>query len=232
MLARAWERLTALLRAIIHWRFFYVAVWVACLAPGVMLGWEIYEGNLGAEPVKTLEHETGEFALGILFVTLAVTPFRRIFKINRIQIVRRMLGVWAFFYALAHLSIYLVFDQLCYSLQTCEFNAIWQDILKRKFIFVGQLAFVCLLLLAITSTNGWMRRLGRNWARLHKLVYVAAIAGVVHFIWIQKSDIEEPLNWAIWLAVLLGIRVFFAWWKRRPPSRSATASARQVGQIG
>lgn len=226
MLARAWERLTALLRAIVHWRFFYAAVFLACMAPGLMLAWDIYEGDLGVEPVTTLLHETGEFALAILFVSLAVTPFRRIFKINRIQIVRRMLGVWAFFYALAHLSIYLVFDQLCYSLQTCEFNAIWEDILKRKFIFVGQLAFVCLLLLALTSTNGWMRRLGRNWNRLHKLVYVAAIAGVVHFIWIQKSDIEEPLNWAIWLAVLLGIRVFFALRKKRPSPPPVASSAR------
>jgi len=125
----------------------------------------------------------------------------------------------AFTYALIHLSIYLVFDQLCYSLETCEFRAIWEDILKRKFIFVGQFAFLCLLLLAITSTNGWMRRLKRNWTRLHKLVYVAAIAGVVHFIWIQKSDLSEPLKWTAWLAGLLLFRIGWAIFRRRPAAQ-------------
>ena len=88
-----------------------------------------------------------------------------------------MLGVWAFVYALLHLTTYLVFDQLCYSLATCDFQAIWDDILKRRFIFVGQFAFAILLILALTSTTGWMRRLKKNWTRLHRLVYVAAIAG-------------------------------------------------------
>ena len=222
MLLSAWRRLTAVLAAVVGWRFFKPAVFLACAYPLVDLSirfWLLWTERdpaaLGVDPTKALLHETGETALLILFLTLAVTPFRRIFGINRIQIIRRMLGVWAFTYALVHLSIYLVFDQLCYSPATCQWNAIWQDILKRRFIFVGQLAFACLLLLAITSTAGWVRRLKKNWVRLHRLVYVAAIAGVIHFIWIQKSDIEEPLNWAYWLAGLLLFRVYWAIRKRR-----------------
>jgi sulfoxide reductase heme-binding subunit YedZ len=126
-----------------------------------------------------------------------------------------MLGVWAFAYAVVHLSLYLAFDQLCYSLAMCDWNGIWQDILKRKFIFMGQLAFVCMLLLALTSTAGSVRLLKKNWVRLHRIVYVAGIAGVIHFIWIQKSDYGEPLNWAFWLAGLLGFRVYYAIRKRR-----------------
>ena len=222
MLARLWQHLTALLAALTNWRFFKPAVFVACLVPGVRLAirlWQVLSGAapdaLGVDPTKTLLHETGETALFILLVTLAITPLRRLLKINRLQLVRRMLGVWSFTYALLHLSTYLVFDQLCYSVGTCQFQAIWEDILKRKFIFAGQTAFLILLMLAITSTTGWMRRLRKNWQRLHRLVYVAATAAVVHFIWIQKSDISEPLNWAFWLALLLGLRIVFAVQKRR-----------------
>ena len=222
MLARLWQHLTALLAAIVHWRFFKPAIFIACLVPGVVLAirlWRVLSGQapdaLGVDPTKTLLHETGQTALFILLATLSITPLRRLLKINRLQAVRRMLGVWSFTYALLHLTTYLVFDQLCYSVSTCQFQAIWEDILKRRFIFVGQTAFVILLMLALTSTTGWMRRLGRNWQRLHRLVYVAAIAAIIHFIWIQKSDISEPLEWAFWLAILLGIRIVFSVQKRR-----------------
>jgi len=226
-----WQRLTALLAAIINWKYFKPAVFVACAIPMVDLAYSFFlvitgrnPDYLGPDPTKALEHLTGEDALAILLLTLSVTPFRRIFGINGIQRVRRMLGVWAFAYAAVHVTLYLTLDQLCYSLSTCEFNAIWQDFLKRKFIFVGQIAFFCMLLLAITSTAGWVRRLKKNWTRLHRLVYVAGIAGVIHFIWIQKSDYEEPLNWAFWLAGLLLFRVWYAWNKRRRarPTRVVT----------
>jgi methionine sulfoxide reductase heme-binding subunit len=221
MLARLRERLAAVVAAIAHWRYFKPAVFVACLTPGVWLGydaWRFFDGDvmaLGVDPSITLLHETGQTALAILLITLSITPVRRLLGVNRLQAVRRMLGVWAFTYAAIHVSLYLMLDQLCYSLTTCEFNAIWEDVLKRRFIFVGALAFVILLLLALTSTTGWMRRLKKNWQRLHRMVYVAAIAAVIHFIWIQKSDISEPLNWAIWLAVLFGIRIVFAIQNRR-----------------
>jgi sulfoxide reductase heme-binding subunit YedZ len=227
----AWDLLSRLVAAVVNWRYFKPAVFLACavpLADAAISFWLVYTGRspnlLGAEPTKALLHMTGQDALAILLLTLSVTPVRRLFGVNKIHNLRRMLGLWAFTYAATHLSIYLVFDQLCYSPGTCQFNAIWQDILKRKFIFVGQLAFLCLLLLALTSTTGWMRRLKKNWTRLHRLVYVAGVAGVIHFIWIQKSDISEPLNWAFWLAVLLGIRVYFAVVRRRARS-AATARA-------
>jgi len=224
-MARAWQALARLVAAIVHWRFFKPLVFVASAVPLVLVGtrlWLVFTGRdpmaLGTDPTKELLHTTGEDALTLLLLSLSVTPIRRVFGVNRIQTVRRMLGVWAFVYAALHLSTYLVFDQLCYSASTCQFEAIWQDILKRRFIFAGQLGFVILLLLALTSTNGWMRRLKKNWSRLHRLVYVAGMAGIVHFIWIQKSDLSRPLNWAAWLAVVLGIRVYFAV-KRRVAKR-------------
>ena len=219
---RAWESLKRLAAVVVNWRYFKPAVFVACAIPLVDVAvsfWLVYSGRdpnlLGADPTKALLHLTGEDALAILLLSLTVTPARRILGINKLHSLRRMLGLWAFTYAVSHLSIYLVFDQLCYSASTCQFNAIWQDFIKRKFIFVGQVAFICMLLLALTSTKGWQARLKRNWTRLHYLVFVAGIAGVIHFIWIQKSDISEPLNWAFWLAALLGIRVYYAVRKRR-----------------
>jgi sulfoxide reductase heme-binding subunit YedZ len=222
MLARLWQFLTALLAALVNWRFFKPALFVGCLVPGFVIGfrlWQVLSGRvpdaLGVDPTKTLLHQTGETALFLLLATLSITPIRRLLHLNRLQSVRRMLGVWSFTYALLHLSSYLVFDQLCYSAATCQVNAIWEDILKRRFIFAGQTAFAILLVLAITSTTGWMRRLRKNWQRLHRLVYVAAGAAIVHFIWIQKSDIHVPLRWAFWLAILLGLRIVFAIQKRR-----------------
>ena len=217
-----WPRLTSLLAAIANWRFFKLAVFVACAIPASLLAFRFCQlllwnqaDALGIDPVKTLEHETGEDALAVLLVTLAVTPVRRIFKVNRVQIVRRMLGLWAFAYAVMHVCIFLVFDRNCYSLTACRYGDVWADILKRKFIFVGMVAFSILLVLAITSTGGWVRRLKKKWVTLHRLVYVAGIAGIVHFIWIQKSDITVPLKWAAYLAVLFAVRIYFAWEKRR-----------------
>ena len=140
----------------------------------------------------------------ILLVTLSVTPIRRLFRSIACRRVRRMLGVWAFAYALLHLSIYLVFDQLCYSSATCEFDAIWQDILKRRFIFVGMLAFVD----PAAARDHVDERAGCGGSRRTGSGCTGSstsrrVAGVVHFIWIQKSDISEPLRWAFWLLVLL-----------------------------
>jgi len=233
MLRTAWQRLTALLAAIANWRYFKPAAFVACAIPLGLLAFKFCQllfwnqaDALGIDPIKTLEHETGEDALGVLLVTLSVTPVRRLFKINRVQIVRRMLGVWAFAYAMIHVTTYLVFDRNCYSFGACEYADVWADLIKRKFIFIGMVAFTIMTALAITSTSGWVRRLKKNWVKLHRLVYVAAIAAVIHFIWIQKADISEPLNWAYWLTALLAIRLFFAWQKRqsRPPARRPATS--------
>ena len=180
---------------------------------------------LGPDPAKTLQHSTGEYSLIILFVTLSVTPVRRLTGLNRLQSLRRMLGLWSFTYAVLHLSMYLVLDQLCYSWATCEFRAIKEDILKRRFIFAGMLAFGLMIPLAITSTAGWVRRLKKNWQRLHRVIYVAAASAVVHYVWIQKSDIRVPIRYAVVLAILLGIRVIFAVRRRRVGSRVPTTPA-------
>jgi sulfoxide reductase heme-binding subunit YedZ len=226
-----WQRLGRLLAALANWKYFKPAVFVACAIPAAWLAFDFcqvllwnHPDALGVDPVKTLEHETGEDALGVLFISLAVTPVRRLFGVNRVQIVRRMLGVWSFFYACVHVLVYLTTDRACITFAGCQYGEIWTDLLKRKFIFVGMVAFTILLALAITSTNGWMRRLRKNWIRLHRLVYVAGIAAVVHYVWGQKSDISEPLKWAGYLVVLLGIRVYF--WSQKRASGARTPSPR------
>ena len=221
MAARFWRGLASALAFVVNSRVFKPAVFLACLTPGVLLGRRLYlvltgadTSALGADPTKLMEHETGRYALMILLFTLTVTPLRRLFQLNRIQRVRRMLGVWSFVYALCHVVIYLTLDQLCYSIETCQLPTIWEDLTQRPFIFVGMTAFSILAVLAMTSTTGWMRRLGRNWQRLHRLVYVAASVAIVHFAWGQKADISEPLWWASYLVVILGLRVVFAVRKR------------------
>lgn len=190
-------------------RWFYPIVFLACALPGLALSVDAWGGHLGANPVESLEHATGQDALTILLVTLCVTPIRRWTGWNRIQRVRRMLGLWAFAYAVTHVSIYVVFDQACTSWSTCHFGAIWADVLKRKFILAGALAFALLVPLAVTSTKGMTRRLGRWWGRVHRLIYVASVVAIVHFFWSQKSDLTKPLPWTIWLAALLGIRILY-----------------------
>jgi sulfoxide reductase heme-binding subunit YedZ len=199
-----------------QWRLLKPTLFIICLLPGLFLDYDVWRffvreefDALGVDPNLTVLHTTGETAIRILIASLAVTPLRRIFKLPKLQTVRRMLGVWSFVYGLLHLSAYLIFDQLCYSIATCQFGAIPADIVKRPFILMGMTAFTILLALAATSTTGWQRRLKRNWTRLHKLVYVAAVAAIVHYLWIQKSDYREPLFWGAIVAVLLGIRLFF-----------------------
>jgi len=206
-------------------RLFKPAVFLAAAVPGVLLARRAWAGDLGVDPVTTLLHTSGRDTLLLLLTTLAVTPVRRLTGWNRVQSVRRMLGLWTFAYAAAHLSMYLVFNQLCYSVETCEFAAIWDDVVKRKFIFAGMLAFAILLALALTSTTGWIRRLGRTWGRLHRLVYVAGGAAIVHFIWKGKSDYSEPLQWGSVLALLLAIRLFYALRKRWARRRRAAGAA-------
>ena len=196
-------------------RWFYWVVFLGCLSPAIGLVRDTYTGQLGVNPVETLLHETGRTALAILLAALAVTPIRRLTGWNRIQSVRRMVGVWSFFYALCHFLIYVVFNHLG------DVRAILEDVFERKFIFSGMLALSILFVLTLTSTNGMIRRLGRRWQKLHRLVYVAAVAGAVHFVWGQKADIREPLIWAAGLAVLLGFRI--VWTLRQRHSRLVRA---------
>ncbi|HHM06286.1 MAG TPA: sulfoxide reductase heme-binding subunit YedZ [Gammaproteobacteria bacterium] len=181
-------------------------LFVLCLVPVLLLAWRAWQGSLGANPVETLSHETGAWALRMLLLTLTVTPLRRLTGWQPLIRFRRMLGLSAFFYACLHITVYLVFDQFF------DWDEIVKDIVKRPYVTVGFTAFVLLLPLAVTSTKGMMRRLGRRWARLHQLVYVAATAGVLHFLWLVKADVRDPLYYAVALLVLLLFRV---WWARR-----------------
>ena len=199
-------------------------VFVAGLAPLVWLvsgafGW--FGANLGADPVKELEHECGKTALNFLLLTLAVTPVRNILGLPQLLRLRRMLGLFAFFYAVAHFTIYVVLD--------LELNwaTLGADIAKRPYITIGFTALLLLIPLAATSTNGMMRRLGKRWTSLHRLVYVIAILGVWHFYWQVKRDVREPLLYAGMLTLLLLYRVV-----RSRAAASARANLTSTSRVG
>jgi sulfoxide reductase heme-binding subunit YedZ len=177
------------------------AIWVAALMPAAWLAWDGARGGLGANPIEAIMLRTGWWGLVLLTVTLAITPLRRLTGWHSIVRVRRLLGLFAFFYICLHLTNYVVVDQWF------DFQMILEDITERPFITVGFTAWLMLLSLAITSTRGWIRRLGRKWQRLHRLVYVAASLGALHFFWKVKADTREPLVFVAILAVLLLLRV-------------------------
>jgi len=192
-----------------------VLVWVACAWTGADLFYSAFWGDLGINPVETLRLESGEAALVILLCTLAITPLRRLTGWNRLQAFRRMLGLWAFFYALIHLAFYILFEQACIYWSDCHLAAIVDDVVKRKFILSGMVSFLAMLPLALTSTKGWIRRLGRRWQKLHRLVYLAGAAGVIHFIWKTKVPEPKPYAYGAILVVLLLARVVIYWQKKR-----------------
>jgi len=185
------------------------------LAPLAYLGWQFWQvwqsgsDALGADPVAEIEHRTGLWALRLLLLTLAITPLRQLSGQSVLLRFRRMLGLYAFFYACVHLSVYLGLDLRGYWTQ------IFEDIVKRPYITVGFIAWLLLIPLAITSTQGWMRRLKRNWGKLHKAIYAIGVLAVLHFWWLVKSDIREPLLYAAILALLLGWRGWRALSARR-----------------
>ena len=178
-------------------------IFVVSLLPLGGLMWMGFQGGLGANPVETITHQTGEWGLRFLLITLTVTPLRRLLGWNWLQRFRRMLGLFAFFYVCLHFATYLVFDHF-FNLQT-----ILEDVLERPYITVGFSALLLLIPLAATSTNTMMKRLGRNWQRLHRLVYIIGILGVLHFLWLVKADYLEPIIYAGLLGVLLGYRLWF-----------------------
>ncbi len=182
-------------------------VFLAALIPFVKLAWLGWNDGLGANPIEKITRTTGYWTLTFLMITLTATPLRTLSGWNWPVRWRRMLGLFAFFYACLHFLTYLVLDQFF------DWPAIVKDIAKRPYITVGFPAFVMLIPLAVTSTSNMVRRLGgKRWKMLHRLVYVIAIAGVVHFWWLVKKDITEPLQFAAVLTLLLGFR-FIRWWR-------------------
>ena len=177
-------------------------LWVAGLAPLGYQVWAFLTGHLEAEPVKGMEHFTGRTAIIILFIALSITPLRRLTGLNGLVKIRRLIGLFAFFYALIHFSIFLVFDL------ELSFGDLLTEVVKRPWITVGFAALMILTLLAVTSPQAMLRRLGgKRWQAIHRLVYLAAILGIVHFLWSQKKDVTLPVRYAVVLGVILGARL-------------------------
>lgn len=178
-----------------------VLVFALCLLPLGFLAWGIFNDSLGANPIEAVIRDLGDWALRFLLITLAVTPLRRFTGVDWLLRLRRMLGLYAFFYALLHLAGYLWLDQFF------DWAAIGKDIIKRPFITVGFAALVLLIPLAITSTKGMMRRLGRRWKTLHRSIYLIAAFAVLHYWWMVKLDTTQPALYTVILAILLAARL-------------------------
>ena len=191
-------------------------VFAAALTPAGLLVYGFYTNDLTANPLDYITDQTGTWALALLVISLSETPIRRLTGWNPIIKLRRMLGLFSFFYALLHLLTWVVL------LNFFDLNEMVKDVFKRPFITIGMATFLILLALAVTSNQFSIRRLGRRWQRLHQLAYAAAIGAVIHFWWLVKEDVSEPRRWMVMVTLLLGLRAWWAW-KRRVP-RAATAS--------
>jgi methionine sulfoxide reductase heme-binding subunit len=197
-------------------RWAKVALFLLCLVPAAHELWLGFHDGLGANPLEHIQHFTGDWTIWLLMITLSVTPLRKLLRWPALIRFRRMLGLFAFFYGCLHFTTYLWLDKFF------DWGAIVKDIGKRPFITVGFLALVCLAPLAVTSTTGWIRRLGgRRWQMLHRLIYVSAIAGVVHYYWLVKSDVRKPLLYGAIVSALLLFRL-----GARLVRRTATARPR------
>lgn len=172
-----------------------------CSLPLVQVGWWIASGNLGVNPIETLTHHSGQWALRLLLVTLCMSPLQRLLRWRWPVQIRRQLGLWSFFYLCAHFGVFLVFDL------SLSLARLGEEIIERPYITVGFSAWVLLTPLALTSTRAWQRRLKRNWKRLHRLVYPAALLACVHFLW--KVKVSEPEPWVYFtvLLVLFAVRL-------------------------
>jgi sulfoxide reductase heme-binding subunit YedZ len=182
-------------------RYFKPVLFLACLIPLGKLSWLGFHSGLGANPIEFITHSTGDWTLIFLLVTLSITPLRRLTRQYWLISFRRMLGLFAFFYGFLHLTTYVWLDKFF------DVHEMLHDIGKRKFITAGMTAFALMIPLALTSTKWSIRKLGKRWQTLHRLIYFSAAAGVIHYIWLVKADLKKPLEYATVLAVLLIYRV-------------------------
>ena len=178
------------------------SIFFMALIPFIWLLLKVFQNDLGPDPAQALSIETGEWTLRFLLLTLAITPFRQIFRMVEIARLRRMIGLFAFFYASIHFLSWMAF------ILGFRWLAIAEELVERPYITVGFLAYVILFLLGVTSTNSMVRRLGKNWKRLHKFVYAASILAIVHLLWILRTDVTEAVIYGVLLVILLGYRIF------------------------
>jgi sulfoxide reductase heme-binding subunit YedZ len=210
------------MHALLNSKWSKPVVFLLCLLPLAALGWRALHGELTANPIEFITHATGDWTLRFLVITLCVTPFRKILHLPELIRFRRMLGLFAFFYACLHFTTYIWLDKFF------DLSEMWKDIAKRKYITVGFTAFLLLIPLAVTSTAGWIRRLGgKRWQRLHRLIYVSAALGVIHYYWLVKSAVIRPLTYGAIVAVLLLWRLF-ASFSRKTQLRVDAATVRPL----
>jgi len=213
-------------RRILTSKWTKVVIFLFCLVPFFSLVDRALHNRLGANPVEFLQHATGDWILRFLVFTLAITPLRKLLNLPDLIRFRRMLGLFAFFYACLHFLTYLGPDQ------SFNLSAMWKDVAKRPFITVGFLGFILLIPLALTSTTGWIRRLGgKRWQMLHRAIYISAIAGVVHYYWLVKSDVRKPLFYGALVAILLLWR-FGTWISKRRSQAPVRVAAPGVSVNG
>jgi len=202
-------------------RYFKPVIFLACLVPLARLAWKAYSGSLGANPIEVITHSTGDWTLTFLLITLSITPVRQLTRQYWLIGLRRMAGLFAFFYGCLHLTTYVWLDKFF------DVHEMLADIAKRRFITAGMTAFTLMIPLALTSTKGWIRRLGgRRWQMLHRLIYFSAAAGVIHYIWLVKADLRKPLEYASWLGALLLYRVVV--WLSSRMKRGSPIPARRM----
>ena len=206
------------MKSILAAKWIKVPVLLLCLVPLALLVWRGLNRGLGANPIEFITHATGDWTLRFVVITLSITPARRLLGLPQLIRFRRMLGLFAFFYGCLHFTTYI------WLYKFFDVAEMIKDVEKRRFITVGFTGFVLLIPLAVTSTVGWIRRLGgRRWQMLHRLIYVTAIAGVVHYYWLVKSDVRKPLLYGGMVALLLGYRA--AVWLVEKRNRLATGAA-------
>jgi sulfoxide reductase heme-binding subunit YedZ len=203
-------------------RWAKLCVFLLSLVPFLALVWRGFRNDLTPNPVEFLQHQTGDWTLRFLVFTLCITPFRKALNLAELIRFRRMLGLFAFFYVCLHFLTYLGPDQ------AFNFAGMLKDVVKRPFITVGFAAFILLIPLAVTSTAGWIRRLGgKRWQALHRGIYFSAILGVLHYYWLVKSDVRKPLFYAFLVAILLLWR-FANWFSKRKSLAAAHTSPAQT----
>jgi methionine sulfoxide reductase heme-binding subunit len=208
------------MKALLLSRWTKIALFILCLEPVLELAWRAYRQNLTLNPIEYITHDTGDWTIRFLLITLTITPLRLLTNQPQLTRFRRMLGLFAFFYGSLHFMTWLGLDKFF------DLKEMWEDVVKRRFITAGMTGYALMIPLAVTSTAGWVRRLGFNrWQRLHRLIYFSALAGVIHYYWLVKSDIRLPLMYGgIW-AVLMLVRLIARLRKPAPRGRPMEQTA-------